>query len=71
VIFYTLQVQYVYLHEVLADALSFGTQFVWSTQFEPMYMTLLQREDGQAKTRLEVQYDVGEAVLGLYFSVFV
>ena len=52
------QHQYIYVHEAVADALLFGTQSLWSKQFDEVYCFLNQFEPGTDFPRLRTQYDV-------------
>ncbi|XP_053388765.1 receptor-type tyrosine-protein phosphatase epsilon-like [Mercenaria mercenaria] len=52
--------QYVYVHEAVADALLFGTHIVWAKQFEEMLVFMLQKEKGDTRTRLQVQFELIE-----------
>ncbi|XP_053398988.1 receptor-type tyrosine-protein phosphatase alpha-like [Mercenaria mercenaria] len=52
--------QYVYVHEAVADALLFGTHIVWANQFEEMLTFMLEKEKGDTRPRLQVQFELIE-----------
>ena len=54
----TIQEQYIYLHEAVADALYFGTHVIWSRQFGDVVAFMSQKEKGENQTRLQKQFEV-------------
>ncbi|XP_052791699.1 receptor-type tyrosine-protein phosphatase epsilon-like [Mya arenaria] len=52
--------QYVYLHEVVAEALLIGTHHVYSKQFDSFYKHMVNKELRSPRTRIEEQFDLIE-----------
>ncbi|XP_052793846.1 receptor-type tyrosine-protein phosphatase alpha-like [Mya arenaria] len=50
--------QYVYLHEVVAEALLIGTHHVFSKQFNSFYKHMVNKELGSPWTRVEEQFEL-------------
>lgn len=59
----SLQEQYIYLHEVVAEALLVGTQHVWAQQFQNVYNYMISKEKGSVHTRIEEQYKVSMIIV--------
>ncbi|XP_060604513.1 receptor-type tyrosine-protein phosphatase epsilon-like [Ruditapes philippinarum] len=52
--------QYIYLHEAVADAMYFGTHFIWTKQFRDVLEFMIHKDKGDARTRLQIQFELIE-----------